>query len=220
MDKQTMINKIKSLQIRTNDYPILLNLVKNTSSKLFVKIIEEILNENLFISDFENIFVNNYSEILNDNIEIQNKIESTYKNMVLLRESIKRDLLKTDKDLYNDAKKEIDMSHNIFIKNPEYAKEEEEDYKYDFLDYVTKNQLSTVQTELIEKFKLNPSAVLLSTTEFKIPLEFDNILLSSSDYDYMIANHITEDEMKKIKALAYYFNSNHNESNIKGDNND
>jgi hypothetical protein len=58
MTRNDILEKIDNLKLYEKDYDTLLNLLNNADDKFFVKVLEEILNGNLYIQDFERFFEN------------------------------------------------------------------------------------------------------------------------------------------------------------------
>ena len=199
MTKEQLIQEANNLILREKDFKTLLFLVKSCSPKLFTKIFEEILLGNLYISDFEPIYTTNVSDIIAESIEIQNKIEKQYKNMLSLRESNNRDKFKQEQKIFANILNEEKLSAEVAFQ------------KKNYLSYFLQKMDPRIPKELAIKiynnFDSNINSLLLETNNYNIPLEMNDIILDIFDYEYMRENNIPEDQMKKIKALANFFNN-------------
>ena len=85
MTRDELLVNIDKMVLREKDYKTLLFLVRNSSPKLFTKLLEEFFYGSLYISDFEPIFTESVSNIITENINIQDKIEKQYERMLALR---------------------------------------------------------------------------------------------------------------------------------------
>ena len=79
--KQELFDFIDGLEITYELYDILINLYRYYDDRLFVKIVEEIKNENISFYDFKRIFANN--PFLEESLENQEKL---YREHKLMRE--------------------------------------------------------------------------------------------------------------------------------------
>lgn len=201
MNRSDILNKIDELQLRQKDYKTMLYLVNHCSPKLFTKILEEILYGNMYISDFEPLFNKTVSNTIASNLDIQTKIENQYKNLLSLRQKSIEEL-----SVEAFARQQRIMSNPI---NKTAA------YNNAILDVKLDNALEFIRKldapqelsfQLYELLRTRPDVLLLETYEYNIPLEFENMILNSFDFEFMKLHNLTSDEMKKYKALSNYVN--------------
>lgn len=210
MRRTDILKCIDNMKLREKDYKTMLYMVNRCSPKLFTKIIEEILNGHMFISDFEQIFDEEVSQTISKNISIQSKIERQYKNLLELRQltaeeiNINQSLSTTD-----FANSQRIMSNPII--NSDNKKQEILDIKLNYaLNFIRKMKgPKELAFQLYELLKINPDFLLLEPYEYNIPFEEENIILDDFDREFMLLNSLTDDEMKKYKALSNFINSKH-----------
>lgn len=207
MTKKEMLTRLDEITFREKDYKTMLYLVKNTTPKLFVKIFEEILLGNLYISDFELVFSPDVSRIMDESLEIQDKIALQYRNMLELRklmgrytkieegESIESKFLEDQLIIADNPSSEEMITEQQFLKS---------NHALSFIQSLNPSLPKEFGIKIYEAIISNPDVLLLETDKYNIPLEMDNIVLDISDQEFMAANNLTKDQMKKMKALANY----------------
>lgn len=205
-----MLTAIDTLVIHDSDYNILLNLINNLDSKLFIKVMEEILEGQLFLSDFEPIFGKEYTEDLEKNIIQQKELEEGILRFINFRKSITSDSFSYDPgtdmigimrpsetsdyfDIYSElSEEEISiLQYHIFDIN-------EDD---DILKRAVKNK---IRDEILLGTNFDTNDLLLFANEYIVPINMEHQILNKNDKNFMIANNLTEEEVKKMKALAIY----------------
>lgn len=140
MDKADFSNAIDNLNIFAKDYATITKLMDNLDDALFVKILEEVLEGNLYWSDFEEIFSNTgYETLLRTNIPLQEKINRDINNYISLRRELGFSV---------DSKK-----MNIGINYTAFSEENEKQYQneYELLE-LSLNGITTTNT-YINNFK-------------------------------------------------------------------
>lgn len=209
MTRDEMILRVDNLKIYEKDYETLLNLMNNTDGKFFVKVLEEILNGNLYIQDFEQIFEDKkYEEALYQNFKNQKSIKTEITRLIEYRQNIDEtydpDIVTKQlgilrpldtsiyKDLYNVADKEI-----------------REDLIYQILSVKPNDQpiIRDAKAKFLSAYEagnITYSDILLFAEDHIIPIDHRYQTLNDADNEFMFENNLTEDEMKKIKALSLF----------------
>lgn len=196
MNRQELLSNIDNMIIYEKDYDTLSKLVKYCSPRLFTKIMEEVFLDNLYISDFDSVFPDDISDGISKEVVRQADIENRYYNLLALRQQI---------DSNSNFRNEIAISSN----DANYSRELENAKKNLISELFEKSQnddasLRQVKEILYEKLMSNPENFLFSRDDYLVPISFNDITLDSYDLEFQIKSGITEDEMKKIKALSLY----------------
>jgi hypothetical protein len=210
MTKQKMLTKIDGLVIYQKDYDVIRVLLNNTSDEFFVKVIEEILLGNLYFSDFERIFPSGtYETIIKQNLESQDKLRREIERTIAFRREVEN------------------ANYNIDLKNTKLGVflPDEGSELYDFYEEERVNVIDNQIYELLEtiptdndlvrtaKFKIyealkngdiSKEDFLLFAKDYIVPISFEHQVLDKSDINFMIENNLTEEQVKKIKALSLF----------------
>jgi hypothetical protein len=210
MTKQEMLTKIDELVIYQKDYDVIRVLLNNTSDEFFVKVIEEILLGNLYFSDFERIFPSGtYETIIKQNLESQDKLRREIERTIAFRREVEN------------------ANYNIDLKNTKLGVflPDEGSELYDFYEEERVNVIDNQIYELLEtiptdndlvrtaKFKIyealengdiSKEDFLLFAKDYIVPISFEHQVLDKSDINFMIENNLTEEQVKKIKALSLF----------------
>jgi hypothetical protein len=210
MTKQEMLTKIDGLVIYQKDYDVIRVLLNNTSDEFFVKVIEEILLGNLYFSDFERIFPSGtYETIIKQNLESQDKLRKEIERTIAFRREVEN------------------ANYNIDLKNTKLGVflPDEGSELYDFYEEERVNVINNQIYELLEtiptdndlvrtaKFKIyealengdiSKEDFLLFAKDYIVPISFEHQVLDKSDINFMIENNLTEEQVKKIKALSLF----------------
>jgi hypothetical protein len=202
MTRDEMIRAVDRMVIYERDYKILSLLIANLEDALFVKILEEILLGNLFFSDFERIFSDSsYSSTLARNLETQNKLKKELDRLITFRGQTDQAISLLG--LYPPA----DQNLRIFY---EQIKDEEiESQLYNIFeveageDELTK-QLKIRIFEALQSNQISKEDFLLFSREYILPISIEHQILNKSDLQFATQNNLSEDQVKKIKALSYF----------------
>jgi len=210
MTRNEMLEKIDKLAIYEKDYKVIESLI-NVDDRFFVKVIEEILEGNLFFSDFERIFQDeSYSAILSRNLEAQEKLRT---EIIRLAEFRKQTL--NDPSYFIDLKT---ISVGVTKTDPSDPLNEFYSYEknmvvnnqiYQLLDTVSSDSPELVAVKLrifkaLELGQINKEDFLLFAKDYIVPISEEGQVLDRSDINFMVENGLTEDQMKKLKALSKF----------------
>jgi hypothetical protein len=210
MTKQEMLTKIDELVIYEKDYNVIRILLNNTSDEFFVKVIEEVLLGNLYFSDFERIFPSGtYETIIKQNLEGQDKLRKEIERTIAFRRQIE------------NANYNIDLKNTnlgVFIPDegtPLYDFYNEE--RINVIDNQIYELLETIPTdndvvktvkfkiyEALDNGDISKEDFLLFAKDYIVPISFEYQVLDKSDINFMIENNLTEEQVKKIKALSIF----------------
>lgn len=193
MTKEEILTSIDSMTIYKDDVEVIQNLLKYCNDTLFVKIMEEIFLGNLLFSDLKPIFNSpEYTNILEKSLSFQTAFSEYYKKY--------SDLL-TAKNLTNDLKlvNLMTIDRNIVFL-------EKKNQIYSILFSKTGNAMTEFyQNIALQDILNNPSNldnILLSVSDYIIPIDYNYIQLTEADTLFMKQEQISEEEMKKIKSVA------------------
>lgn len=213
MTRKEILRKIDEMVIYEKDYRIIEMLLDGTSEKFFVKVLEEIFSGNLFFSDFETIFKDgSYETMIRQNLEIEEKLQKEIERTIAFR-------------------REMDSTFSI---NPSTTRlgitlPDETDVVYDYYQEIKNETLQRSisqlfnslpgDTDLVKASKLrvwnalqngdiSEEDFLLFAKEYVVPLSPEYQVLDQFDLDFMFQNNLTEDEVKKLKALALFVRRN------------
>lgn len=196
MNRQELLDNISNMIIYEKDYDTLSKLVKYCSPRLFTKIMEEVFLDNLYISDFDSVFPDDISDGISKEVVRQADIETRYYNLLALRQQL-------------DSNSNFTNGIAISIDDVNYSRELDNAKKNLISEFFERSKdddasLRQVKEILYEKLMSNPEKFLFSRDNYLVPISFGDISLDSYDLEFQVKNGITEDEMKKIKALSLY----------------
>jgi hypothetical protein len=213
MTKKEFIDKINELPIYEKDYDTLNFLMNNLEPKLFVKIMEEVVDGNLFISDFERIFSDTtYSSVLKDNLKKQAELDELLKRVVDFRQAILKDPTffldpKTSAIGIRRVNNPDDPGYELYTN--EYQRTRNKLIRDMFSSMPNDNEVvKAVKLRIYSLLQSNQSLgfsfedLLLFAKSYILPLSIENEILDVYDYEFMYANGISELDMKKIKILT------------------
>jgi len=201
MTRDEILNKIDNMIIYEKDFVTLNNLVTYCSPKLFTKILEEVFLGNLYISDFDSIFTSELNKKVNTEIIRQKDIEDRMYNLIALRKEI-------DKNSNFKSNIAIAIEHSQYDTEVDFEKRNIISELFnDGEDDVTER---TIKEALYNKIIQDPKKFLLSRDNYLVPISYHDIVLDSYDYEFMMQNSITEEEMKKMKSLSLFLTNRGN----------
>lgn len=193
MTKEEILTSIDSMTIYKDDVEVIQNLLKYCNDTLFVKIMEEIFLGNLLFSDLKPIFNSpEYTNLLEKSLSFQTAFSEYYKKY--------SDLL-TAKNLTNDLKlvNLMTIDRNIVFL-------EKKNQIYSILFSKTGDAMTEFyQNVALQDILNNPSNldnILLSVSDYIVPIDYNYIQLTEADTLFMKQEQISEEEMKKIKSVA------------------
>jgi hypothetical protein len=210
MRKEQMMQALDNFPIYEKDYSTILNLMDNLEDKLFVKIIEEILEGRLFFSDFERIFADEtYAVTLKNNFEAQEELKKELDRTLAFRKITDGINFTIDpkvtrigitvpsegtemRDFYDEIKDEV-------IKDQLY-------HLFDTVDSDTP-VIKAAKLRVYNAFQSNEISeedFLLFARDYILPISIEHQILDKSDMQFMIENNLSEIQMKKMKALSYF----------------
>ena len=195
MTKEEILASIDSMTIYKDDVEVIQNLLKYCNDTLFVKIMEEIFLGNLLFSDLKPIFNSpEYTNLLEKSLSFQTAFSEYYKKY--------SDLL-TAKNLTNDLKlvNLMTIDRNIVFL-------EKKNQIYSILFSKTGDAMTEFyQNVALQDILNNPSNldnILLSVSDYIVPIDYNYIQLTEADTLFMKQEQISEEEMKKIKSVALW----------------
>ena len=193
MTKEEILASIDSMTIYKDDVEVIQNLLKYCNDTLFVKIMEEIFLGNLLFSDLKPIFNSpEYTNLLEKSLSFQTAFSEYYKKY--------SDLL-TAKNLTNDLK-----LVNLMTIDQNIVFLEKKNQIYSILFSKSGDAMTEFyQNVALQDILNNPSNldnILLSVSDYIVPIDYNYIQLTEADTLFMKQEQISEEEMKKIKSVA------------------
>lgn len=213
-----IIESIDSLPIYSKDYGIIKDILSHSDPKLFASIVEGIIDGDIYWLDFEKILANTgYSTMVEKTLESQEKLSDEYSKLMALRstlygEDVEYSLknLALGKSVDNTDEESLMYQHELDNAREnilyELTKISEEDTDLSILCRIKLfNYLMNYEDELApEDQKINPEEIFLFINDYLVPIDYRYQVLDSTDFSFMKENGLTEDEMKKYKAMAFF----------------
>lgn len=174
MNREQILNGIDNMtNLREKDYATIDFLLKNTSPRLFTKIIEEILLGNLYISDFESLLSDSQREKYNAIIQQEAELVDYMAKLTKFRS-----------DVHDQSKTYIDTKAKPIRENKDYTEE----------------QKTALIADITKKHEIPPyipNEIYDANDEYKAFVK-DNILLSLFE-----SEHSDNAILKEIKLELY-----------------
>ena len=214
MTKNELFNLIDGMKIREKDYDIIVYLMENLDERLFLKILEEVLLGNIYWSDFERYFeyigYDNHFETI---VSGQYDLHQLLSKLIALRNSFGLEHPSVNKLSFKQIKKYLVILEMIFFmsyleKNPNDSLTTEL-FKVNMFNAIINARVATElnmesSTNNNEILYINGNDIMLTINDYVLPIDYNYIRLSDNDYIYMSNNNISEDMMKKIRAVSDY----------------
>ena len=204
MNREQILKGIDNMKnLREKDYDTLDFLLKNTSPRLFTKIIEEILLGNLYISDFESLLSDSQRERYNAIIQQECELVDYISKLTAFREKIYTEtqnygIHKADKiieagdytdeqkkEIYEDNKEKYDIP--VYISNEIYNADK--DYKSFIKDNVLLSLFESEHSDnaILKEIKLELyNKIYEANDENSIKLKNAIIVSPNKDNDILI----------------------------------
>lgn len=207
-EKNLLKDYVDNLKISEENYNEFVKLL-NIDDNLFVKIIEEIKNNNLKINDFKRLFddLPNYATSIETSMEAQEKL---YREYSLLFDRLKElNIISEGQQLENLISLKEFVKNNKIISVVDIEKQNilyslfTEEISDPFKNFYR----TTMLNEIIKNIEDNNPAVenmLLSVHDFMVPVDYEHIEINNTDKQFMIENNLDEATFKKIKSLAAF----------------
>lgn len=205
--KNELISYITETTFYKEDAEIINNMINNMDSRLFVKVVEEIMLGNLYWSDFKPIYNDDkFSTVISDSIKSQSEFNERLQQFISYHDNISNSVFDT---LVNTNSKVISIEKRNKI--------------YSLLLSENKNPIDQYYTNKMIDYLLEDDSdendrildMLLSADEYVVPVSWEDIEVNDVDLAYCSSNNIKIDDFKKTKSLALYLN-NLNEKKKKG----
>ena len=220
-EKNKLIDFVANMNLYDGkDYEILKSMLLVMEPTLFVKIIEEMKDNNLSLKDFYRLFEStNYGETIANSLENQANLYDEYTRLIsllldyhIIEEGDKLNNLVTFATVIVNNKKysvaEVEKIQKIFEL---YIKDTNDPYKEFFKDKIFSDFLKEIQGTTVNVSALDN--ILLSMQDYLVPVDYRYIELTDDDKNYAYNNKLTTDQMKKLKSMyAYYSTLNDTEN--------
>lgn len=229
MTVDEILKAIDEIDIYEYDYQVIEKLLASGNNKLFTKILEEVINGELYWSDFDEYLSNTeYPNLIMSNLLNQEKLEKKLKLLIDFRKNTNSSYVYNDDNslfltgasedntFYNNEISKLkenmiyrilnitpeDNEISIALKNALYnAIRNAEIYRNNDSDYEFIDG-SIVDENGNNYDYLDYNDLLLFLYNQIIPMNYDNQILDEFDKDYMKENNLTESQMKQFKSLS------------------
>ena len=233
-----MMEYIDNVVLHEREYDAIRLLLDNSDPRFFTKILEEIVDGNLFWTDFYPLLdIPEYRDRLKVTFESQRKLAYNIKNFTEFRKTI------------NMSEEPTHNNIGISVGETGYdtlAENDHENRLYDLLQYSANDNIFSISCKkaiynAVENYRylisdentqinndaninsfgelkygenyydyLDPMDILFSQDDIIIPIEYEHQVITAHDRDFMMEHNMSEDEMKKIKALSMFLKKNSN----------
>lgn len=197
--KNELISYINDTTFYKEDAEIINNMINNMDSRLFVKVVEEIMLGNLYWSDFKPIYNDDkFSTVISDSIKSQSEFNERLQQFISYHNNINNSVFDT---LVNTNSKVISIEKRNKI--------------YSLLLSENKNPIDQYYTNKMIDYLLEDDSdendrildMLLSADEYVVPVSWEDIEVNDVDLAYCSSNNIKIDDFKKTKSLALYLDN-------------
>jgi hypothetical protein len=211
VNREEFLRAIDEMKIYEEDYRVISSLMGSAEDTFFVKVLEEVINGNLQWSDFSRIFADGkYGAMLAGNLESQQRLYEELGRLARFR-----------RETLNDPSYQIDPSTT----RVGVTKQVQGDAEYQFYTASEQAERSALIRDLlstdpsdspvvkaskvriysaIQSGLIAESDLLLFARDYIVPISFEGQKLNESDINFMQKNGLTEDQVRKIKALSAF----------------
>jgi hypothetical protein len=212
MNLKQFLRKVDNMDIYERDYDTIIKLMNNTDDRFFVKVMEEVVNGNLFFSDFERVFQDDaYADILKTNLEAQAKLESDISRLIDFRKNILLESYANEAATTRMGMTQQFLDDKYYNFYNEQSEKTVKELYYQLFnntdnesEIVKAAKLRVYDTVFNQSGQLTKDDILFFKESQIIPIDASYQVLNQSDRNFMIEKNLTEDEMKKIKALSIF----------------
>lgn len=227
MNREQILMGIDNMKnLREKDYATIDFLLKNTSPRLFTKIIEEVLLGNLYISDFESLLSDSQREKYNAIIQQEYELVDYMAKLTAFRNSIYE-----ESQEYNNKKNDgKNYEIPVYISNETYnANDANDEYKSFIKDNILLSlfESETSENAILKEIKLDlykkiyeendtalKNAIIISpnnNNDILIPISYHKVILDDFDIEYMKEHNMSEEEMRKMKSMMLFLSNKYSQ---------
>jgi hypothetical protein len=202
MTRDAMITAIDNMVLYSEDYKTISFLMANLEDSLFVKILEEILIGNLFFSDFERILSDSsYASVLENNLKAQNDLKTELDRLIAFRGSTNQST--TLLGMYPPGDANLRQFYEL-IKEEEVSAQIYNLFEINPSDNDVIRTLKVRMFEALQANEIDKNDFLLFAREYILPISIEHQILNNSDRQFAQKNNLSDDQVKKMKALSYF----------------
>jgi hypothetical protein len=202
MIRDEMLKAIDDMVLYSEDYKTVSFLMANLEDSLFVKILEEILLGNLFFSDFERILSDSsYAAVLENNLKAQNDLKTELDRLIAFRGSTNQST--TLLGMYPPADVNLRSFYET-IKDEEVSAQIYNLFEVNPSDNDVTRTLKVRMFEALQASQIDRDDFLLFAREYILPISIEHQILNSNDLQFARKNNLSDDQVKKMKALSYF----------------
>ncbi len=211
MKKEDLLRAVDSMAIYDKDYEAIMALMSMGDDRFFVKVIEEIVTGNMLFTDLYRLLKDQrYSQALERNLEAQQKLKTEIERTLAFRKELEGNpnySINPETTAIGVTVQADGSSTEAFYTSQEA--QERSAMIYDLLSPDQSDDPVTRQAKLamysaFASGSITEEDLLLFARDYIVPISFENQVLNSSDLSFMVENNLTQDQMKKIKALSAF----------------
>jgi hypothetical protein len=211
MTGRELMSAIDKMAIYQKDYDAITALLALEDDRLFVKVIEEIAEGALRFTDLYRIFGDQkYASVLASNLESQQRLKEEIERTIAFRREFGPDpdysidpmttkigvtVQETGAPAkaFYDASEQDERSQQIYtLLSPDQSD-----------DLVTR-RLKLAIYSAFQSGSISEDDLMLFARDYIVPISEERQVLNGSDLSFMVENNLTEQQMKKIKALSAF----------------
>jgi hypothetical protein len=211
LNKSELLSAIDRLTLYEKDYESVKSLLAIGDDRFFVKVIEEIVLGNIRFTDLYRVFSDQkYSQALERNLEAQRRLKEEIERTIAFRRETG-----PDPDYSIDPETtEIGVTRQDSLSPTkefydQLTSEEKSKMVYDLLSPDQSDGPVTRQSKLavysaFSAGTISEEDILLFARDYIVPISYENQVLNGSDLSFMVENNLSQDQVKKIKALSVF----------------
>lgn len=211
MRKEDLLRAVDRMAVYEKDYEAIRAMMSIGDDKFFVKAIEEIVSGNLLFTDLYRLFADQrYSQALERNLESQENLKKEIERTIAFRREFGPDPeFSIDPETTGiGVTVQADGSTTKAFYD-ESEQRERSSIIHDLLSADQSDDPVTRQTKLamysaFQAGSITEDDLLLFARDYIVPLSYENQVLNGSDLSFMVENNLTQDQMRKIKALSAF----------------
>ena len=224
MNREQILMGIDNMKnLREKDYATIDFLLKNTSPRLFTKIIEEVLLGNLYISDFESLLSDSQREKYNAIIQQEYELVDYMAKLTAFRHKIHQETIEYENTKNDGNNYEI----SVYISNETYNATDE--YKSFIKDNILLSlfESDTSENAILKEIKFElykkiyeenatalKNAIIIAPNQdndILIPISYHKVILDDFDIEYMKEHNMSEEEMRKMKSMMLFLSNKYSQ---------
>lgn len=211
MRRSDLIQAVQEMAIYDKDYGVLVSLLGLNDDRFLVKAIEEIASGGLRFTDFYRVFADSkYAGALEGKLEAQQRLKVEIERTIAFRREFEGNpnySIDPSTTRIGVTVQAAGSPTKAFYDASELA--ERRQIIYDILspdqadDSVVRQSKLAMYTAF-QSGSISEDDLLLFARDYVVPISYENQVLNGSDLSFMVENNLTEEQVRKIKALSAF----------------